>query len=99
MERLRAAGLDAGEVESFEQVQLHQDLESAARCRGVAVDVVTAIGRVQRRFPPRLVRGEIGERHRAAVGLEVAGNVFGDVAFVEAIARGLQRALRASPRV
>ena len=73
---------------ALDQVRLHQHLEAAARRRRIAVDVVAAIGRVQRLGPLRLVGRQVGRVSNAAVLLEEALELLRDVALVEPIERG-----------
>ena len=91
MQRLGAVGPHVREVEPLHQIELHRQLDAAARRRRVAVDVVAAIGRVDRLLPLGPIGSEIGGGHHAVVLLEEAVEFLGDVALVEAIEGRVER--------
>jgi len=91
VKRLGRTGSKGLHVESFDQVRLHQDLESTSRCGRVAIDIVAAIRGVERFGPLRFVCRKIRRRQQTAVLLEESLELLSDVALVESVKGSLDR--------
>src|SRR5579883_12562 len=89
MQRIRAIHAELCEIVAFDEIQLHQQFDAAARRRRIAVNVVASIRRVDRLGPLRLVRGQIGRRQRTMIFLEEPIELLSDVAFIETVKGGV----------
>ena len=99
VQRQRILGLEPCQVvEPLQQFQGDRH-EWALRPRSVCVHLDTAIGRVDARCDDRLRGQQIGESELRALLAEEGGDARGDVAPVEAVARGPDRCLAPGVRM